>query len=47
MDGNCIVVKEGDRVDRIPYTNCKSIEGVSGLGTEQQGRGQRTDSTST
>ncbi|PNW81397.1 hypothetical protein CHLRE_07g354200v5 [Chlamydomonas reinhardtii] len=28
VDGNCIVVKEGDRVDRIPYTNCKSIEGI-------------------
>ncbi len=28
MDGNCVVVKEGGRVERIPYTSSKTIEGV-------------------
>ncbi|KAG2496542.1 hypothetical protein HYH03_005365 [Edaphochlamys debaryana] len=29
VDGSTIVVKEGDRVVRIPYTNCKTIEGIT------------------
>ncbi|KXZ56078.1 hypothetical protein GPECTOR_2g960 [Gonium pectorale] len=28
VDGNHIVIKDGDRVDRIPYTNNKTIEAI-------------------